>query len=124
RFNWNTPILLSPHDPKTVYFGGQFLFKSLSRGDAWDTISADLTRGLPEGWTDTGHTITTIAESPLKAGILWVGTDDGRLHLTKDGGKEWIELTAKIPALNIRPGEKKGGGDAWITRVECSHFNE
>jgi photosystem II stability/assembly factor-like uncharacterized protein len=114
RFNWNSPILISPHNPKTIYFGGNFLFKSQDRGDNWEKVSPDVTRGgKPE---DTGHTITTIAESPLKAGLLWVGTDDGRVHVSKDGGKEWTEVTGNIPQL-----EKNGG---WITRVECSHYME
>jgi photosystem II stability/assembly factor-like uncharacterized protein len=114
RFNWNSPILLSPHNPNTIYFGGNFLFKSTDRGDKWETISPDLSRGAKE--KDTGHTITTIAESPLRAGLLWAGTDDGRVHVSKNDGKDWTEVTAKIPQL-----EKDGG---WITRVECSHHAE
>ena len=114
NFNWNAPILISPHNPKTVYFGGQYLFKSIDRGDLWEKVSPDLTHG--HVLRDTGHTITTIAESPLKAGLLWVGTDDGRLHVSKDGGKQWSELTSNVPVL------AKDSG--WITRVECSHFAE
>jgi photosystem II stability/assembly factor-like uncharacterized protein len=114
RFNWNAPILISPHDPKTIYFGGNFLFKSTDRGDKWETISADLTRGGKA--EDTGHTLTTIAESPLKEGVLWAGTDDGRVHVSKNGGKDWSEVTGNIPQL-----QKDGG---WITRVECSHHGE
>jgi hypothetical protein len=108
-------MLLSPHDPKTLYYGGNFLFKSADRGDKWEVISPDLTRGKPGPSPDSGHTITAIAESPLKAGVLYVGTDDGRLHVTRNGGKEWQELTDKVPAL-LSAG--------WVTRVECSHFAE
>jgi photosystem II stability/assembly factor-like uncharacterized protein len=114
RFNWNSPILISPHAPKTIYFGGNFLFKSTDRGDTWDKVSPDLTRGDKK--EDTGHTITTIAESPRKQGLLWVGTDDGRLHVTRNGGKEWTEVTANIPGLATDGG--------WVTRVECSHHAE
>ncbi len=112
RFNWNSPLLISPHDPQTLYFGGEFLFKSVNRGDQWDIISPDLTHGFKKA--DTGHTITTIAESTLRAGLIWVGTDDGRVHLTRDGGKSWTDLTDRIP----------GPKDRWITRVECSHHDE
>jgi photosystem II stability/assembly factor-like uncharacterized protein len=114
RFNWNSPILISPHDPKTVFFAGQYLFKSADRGDKWDKISPDLTHGGVA--RDTGHTITTIAESPLRAGLLWVGTDDGRLHVSKNGGQDWLEVTSHVPVLAKETG--------WITRVECSHFAE
>jgi photosystem II stability/assembly factor-like uncharacterized protein len=113
RFNWNAPLLLSPHDPKTVYYGGNVLFKSVDRGDKWEVISPDLTRGGPGPSADGGHTITAVAESPLKAGVLYVGTDDGRLHVTRSGGKDWTDLTDTLPAL---PPER------WVTRVECSHF--
>jgi photosystem II stability/assembly factor-like uncharacterized protein len=113
RFNWNSPILLSPHNSKTVYFAGNLLFKSVNQGDKWERISPDLTRGEKKG--DTGHTITTIAESPLKPGVLYAGTDDGRLHVTRDDGKTWTELTNKIHGLPK---------DGWFTRVECSTFAE
>jgi photosystem II stability/assembly factor-like uncharacterized protein len=115
RYNWSSPLLLSRHDSNTVYFGGNHLFKSNNRGDKWQPISPDLTRGKPGPSTSTGHTLTTIAESPNQAGLLWVGTDDGRLHLTRDSGKTWTELTEKIPDV---PAER------WISRVECSHFAE
>ena len=113
RFNWNAPILISPHDHKTIYFGGQYLFKSGDRGDNWDKVSPDLTRGAVA--KDTGHTITTIAESPKTVGILWVGTDDGRLHVSKNGGKNWTDVTKNVPPLKT---------DSWVTRVECSHHSE
>jgi photosystem II stability/assembly factor-like uncharacterized protein len=114
RFNWNSPIHISPHQPKTIYFGGQYLFRSPDRGDTWETISPDLTHG---GKTqDTGHTITTIAESPITKDLLWVGTDDGRVHVSKNGGKDWTEVTKNIPVLAKNEG--------WITRVECSAHAE
>jgi photosystem II stability/assembly factor-like uncharacterized protein len=121
RFNWNAPILLSPHNSHLVYFGGNRVFRSVDRGNSWRVISPDLSRSEPGADATTGHTITTIAESPLRSGLLYAGTDDGRLHVrrprgsTPDGRSTWIDLTDKIPDL---PPER------WITRVECSHFAE
>lgn len=113
RFNWNSPLLLSPHDPKTLYFGGNFLFRSTNRGDRWERISPDLTRGAEA--RSAGHTLTAIAESPLKAGVLYAGTDDGKLHVTRDGGQTWTDLSEKIPGVPQ---------DRWITSVDCSHTDE
>jgi photosystem II stability/assembly factor-like uncharacterized protein len=113
RFNWNSPMLLSPHNPKTIYFGGNYVFRSTARGDGWEIISPDLTLGRPGPSTEFGHTITTLAESPLKAGVLWAGTDDGRLLVTRDGGRLWHDLTDTLPKV---PAAR------WISRVECSPF--
>jgi photosystem II stability/assembly factor-like uncharacterized protein len=113
RFNWSSPILLSPHNPRTVYFGGNHVFRSVDRGAHWETISPDLTRGKPGASADNGHTITTIAESPLKPGLLWAGTDDGRVHFSRNGGVEWTDVGTKIPDV---PAERH------ISRIECSPF--
>jgi cyanophycinase len=113
RFNWSTPFFLSPHDPKTFYVGANFLFKSTDRGDKWEKISPDLTRG--GSGPGFGHTISTIAESPEKARILWAGTDDGRLHVTRDGGKNWADVSKNVPGV---PEQRT------ISRIECSHFDE
>jgi photosystem II stability/assembly factor-like uncharacterized protein len=113
RFNWNAPILLSPSNPRTLYYGGNHLYRSVNRGSEWETISPDLTHGKPGPSDNTGHTITTIAESPLRPGVLYVGTDDGRVHVSRNGGADWTDLSAKIPGV---PPER------WITRIECSHF--
>jgi photosystem II stability/assembly factor-like uncharacterized protein len=115
RFNWNTPLLLSPHDPRVVYYGGEMLFKSTNRGDRWEAISPDLTRGKPGPSEDRGHTITTVAESPARPGVLWAGTDDGRVHVSRNGGGDWSDVGGKIPG--VPP-------DRWVTRVECSPFAE
>jgi photosystem II stability/assembly factor-like uncharacterized protein len=115
RFNWNSPILLSPHNSQTIYYGGNFVFKSVNRGDRWETISPDVTRGKPGPSDDRGHTITTLAESPLKAGLLWTGTDDGRVLITRNGGLEWRDVSVRIPGS---PTERS------ISRVECSPFAE
>ncbi len=127
RFNWNAPILLSPHDNTVVYFGGNFLFKTTDRGSSWEKVSPDLSTNDPEKQKDSGGitpdntgaeihcTIYTIAESPLKQGLIWIGTDDGLVQLTQDGGKTWTDVTPNIKGL---PPE------SWVTRIEASHFNE
>ncbi|MBC8030490.1 MAG: hypothetical protein H7Z16_10295 [Pyrinomonadaceae bacterium] len=112
RFNWNSPIVLSPHDKNTVYFGGNVVFKSTDFGKSWEQISADLTTNNPEKQKDAGGpiaventsaeyhtTIISLAESPLQKGLLWVGTDDGNLQLTSDGGKNWSNIIASIKGV-------------------------
>jgi photosystem II stability/assembly factor-like uncharacterized protein len=112
RFNWNTPIIPSPHDPDTVYIGGNVVFKSTDFGTTWSVISPDLTTNDPEKQKDAGGpvwventtaeyhcTIISLAESPVQQGLLWVGTDDGRLWKSPDDGKTWIELTQNVPNL-------------------------
>ncbi|MCS7016717.1 MAG: hypothetical protein NZM42_11450 [Gemmatales bacterium] len=106
RFNWNTPLLLSPHNPRIVYYGGNFLFRSLNRGDTWEVISPELT-ATPRG------SLTTIAESPRRPGVLWTGSDDGRVCVSRDGGRTWTDVTAKIPGLPPA---------GHVTRIEASHF--
>jgi photosystem II stability/assembly factor-like uncharacterized protein len=113
RFNWSSPLLLSPHNPATIYYGGDHLFRSVDRGSRWEAISPDLTRGKPGPSADFGHTITTIAESPLQPGLLYVGTDDGKVQVSRNGGAAWRDVSEKLP--NVPAGR-------WITRIECSHF--
>lgn len=115
RFNWSSPILLSSHNSRLLYFAGNHLFRSYNRGGNWEIISPDLTRGTPGPSGNTGHTITTIAESPIRMGLLYAGTDDGRVHMSRDGGAHWIDLSEKIPSVP---------SDRWITRLECSRFAE
>ncbi len=116
RFNWNSPILVSPHDHQTVYYGGNRLFGSKDRGETWTLVTADLTSAqkrdeLPifgkkakdflsrnDGVVHWG-TITTLAESPVRAGVIWVGTDDGNLQVTRDGGKTWSNVAARVPGV-------------------------
>jgi photosystem II stability/assembly factor-like uncharacterized protein len=114
RFNWNAPILLSPHDSKTLYFGAQYLFKSINRGDGWERISADLTAAPKTGPVlPFAHNILALAESPVKAGVLWVGTDDGKVWVSKNDGKDWTDVSDKIAGV---PKERA------IAKIECSHF--
>ena len=98
RFNWSFPVLLSPHDPRILYAAGNILFKSTTEGESWEAISPDLTRNdkskQQDGWLSQIYdTIFTVSESPLTAGVIWVGTDDGRVQLTRDGGKNWVDMT-------------------------------
>jgi len=108
RFQWTAPILISPHDPNTLYYGGERVFKTTDGGVHWEAISPDLTRNdkskqQPSGGTitidDTGteyyDTVFAAAESPITKGLIWVGTDDGLVHITRDGGKNWTNVTPK-----------------------------
>jgi photosystem II stability/assembly factor-like uncharacterized protein len=108
RFQWTAPILVSPHDPNTLYHGGERLFKTTDGGMHWEAISPDLTRndkskqqvsGGPIDKDDSGteyyDTIFAVAESPLVKGLIWVGADDGLVHITRDGGKNWTNITPK-----------------------------
>lgn len=111
RFNWNAPIVRSPHDKNTVYFGSNVVFKSTDFGKTWSAISPDLTTNDPEKqksvgtiWTENTTaeyhcTVIRIAESPVQAGVIWAGTDDGNLQLTTDGGKRWTNLTGNAQGV-------------------------
>ena len=129
RFNWSSPLILSPNNPRTVYFGGNHLFKSVDRGNSWRIISPDLSSNNPD-WRNpsksgyltnsvTGgenhFTIITIGESPVNDAVVWAGTDDGFLHVTQNGGASWKEVGASLPGIDSR---------IWISRVEPSRFVE
>ena len=111
RFNWQTPILLSPHNQDVLYFGTNHLHKSENKGDNWQLISRDLTSGGKKGNVPYG-TITTIAESPLVEGLLYVGSDDGLVHISKNGGKTWKNISLNLPK------------DMWVSKVYASSHNE
>ena len=118
RYNWITPLILSPHNPQILYTGAQVLFRSLNRGDAWQEISPDLTTNDPSRCgLNSGSvpycTITTISESPITAGIIWTGTDDGKVHVTRDSGATWSDLTAAVAAAG-------GPADRYVSRVFAS----
>ncbi len=99
RFNWSTPIALSPHDPTILYTAANRVLRSRDEGGSWEVISPDLTRhdaakmAAPGGETGDYCTIATLAESPLAPGVLWVGSDDGLIHLSRDGGATWRDVT-------------------------------
>ncbi|MEM7355654.1 MAG: glycosyl hydrolase, partial [Acidobacteriota bacterium] len=109
RYNWSSPILLSEHNADILYFGANKLYRSLDQGESWQAISEDLSRSEMRGDVPFG-TLTTLAESSLEFGLLWAGTDDGYLHVTDDGGREWREVSGSLPK------------DRWVTRVEASRF--
>jgi photosystem II stability/assembly factor-like uncharacterized protein len=113
RFNWNAPLLVSSHNPRTIYFGGNHVFRSTNRGDDWERISPDLTRGQPGRNAYMGHTLTALAESPLSAGLLYAGSDDGRVHVRRGDHGSWLDISERIPG--VPP-------DRWVTRIECSPF--
>ena len=132
RFYWNTPIELSPHNPAVVYTGAQFFFKSTNRGDTWWMNTTDLSNdvdrfatpimGVPgrapmaskhDGYS-TNSVITAIAESPVRAGVIYVGTDDGNLHVSVDGGEKFTNVMGNIPGVK---------GAIQVTRLEPSHFD-
>jgi len=113
RGQWMAPTIVSPHDPNVVYHGLQYVYRSMHRGDTWERISPDLSYGDPKMLGDIPYqTLFALAESPQRFGLLYAGTDDGRLHVTRDGGKTWTELTANLP-------QKR-----WISRVVPSAFDE
>ena len=125
RFNWTFPIMISKHNPDALYTAAQYLFKSTNQGMSWTKISPDLTRndktkqlrsGGPitkdETGTENYDTIFSVAESPLKEGLIWVGSDDGLIHLTRDDGQHWEDVTPKdIPDWSL------------ISIIEPSHFD-
>ncbi|MGH7577306.1 MAG: WD40/YVTN/BNR-like repeat-containing protein [Longimicrobiales bacterium] len=124
RFNWDAPIHISPHDPNVVYWGGNVLFRSADYGHSWEVVSPDLTTNDPEKQRDSGGeiyndntaaefhtTILSIAESPVEQGVIWVGTDDGNIQVTRDGGATWTNVRENVPGL---PPE------TWIGNIEAS----
>jgi len=129
RFNWNTPIHMSPNEKGTIYIGAQFLFRSRDHGQTWDRISPDLTTNDPEkqkqeesgGVTidnsaaEMHTTIYSISESPKNGQIIWVGTDDGNLQITRDGAKTWTNVVGNVPNL---------AKFSWVSTVEASRFDE
>ncbi|HSS75939.1 MAG TPA: glycosyl hydrolase [Thermoanaerobaculia bacterium] len=141
RFQWNFPIVFSPNDPNTLYAAAQVLFKSSDSGQSWSAISGDLTRNDKSRLGSSGGPITkdntsveyygtifTVAESPLEASTIWAGSDDGLIHVTRDGGKTWKNVTPKgipewiqINAIDASPHEK-GGAYVAATMYKSDDF--
>lgn len=127
RFNWNTPIALSPNEKGTIYIGAQFLFRSRDQGQSWERLSPDLTTNDPEkqkqelsgGITvdnsaaEMHTTIYSISESPKDKQVIWVGTDDGYVQVTRDGGKTWKNVTKAIPGVPA---------GSWVSWVQAGSF--
>jgi photosystem II stability/assembly factor-like uncharacterized protein len=128
RFNWNTPIHASPTQKGTIYIGSQFLFRSRDRGDTWQRVSPDLTTNDPQkqqqeqsgGITidnssaEMHTTIYSISESPRNAAVIWVGTDDGNLQLSRDGTRTWTNVVGNVPGLPA---------NSWVSWVEASRYD-
>jgi len=131
RWNWSTPIVLSPYgSPRILYVGANHLFKSVDRGDTWMIISPDLSKNHPEktrkesggltpdevpgGGAEYYGTIVTIGESPARPGVIWVGTDDGNVQITQNGGKTWTNVAPNISSLPSQ--------EFYISRVRPSKF--
>ncbi|MTI87321.1 MAG: hypothetical protein FH748_05065 [Balneolaceae bacterium] len=129
RFNWNSAIATDPFNPGTVYFGSQYVHRSPDRGENWEIVSPDLTTDDPEkqkqhnsgGLTidatgaENFTTVTAIAPSPLTEGVIWAGTDDGRIHVSQDAGDNWKDVSGKLK------GVPEG---SWITQIKASKYNE
>jgi len=126
RFNWNAPITLSPQTPGVVYFGGNVVFKSTDNGLSWAVISPDLTTNDPKKQVSSGGEIVvdntaaefhssllSIAPSPLDSNVIWTSSDDGMVHVTRDGGKTWTSVFGNVPGLEPA---------AWLATIEASHF--
>lgn len=120
RFNWNSPMIMSHHKQGVIYLGGNRVFRLTDRMEKYSVISPDLTRNEPGHTIAVGSgaenygTVFSLAESPKRAGLLWAGTDDGRLWLTENEGGKWTELTDNLP-------EPARG--QWVSRIEPSHFD-
>jgi photosystem II stability/assembly factor-like uncharacterized protein len=127
RFNWNAPLILSPHDKNTVFLGGSVVFKSNDFGKTWAIISPDLTKNNHERLKDAGGpvftentsaeafaTVISVSESPLQAGLIWAGTDDGNLQMTNDSGKNWMNVVKNVPKIPE---------DSSVSHIELSRKN-
>jgi photosystem II stability/assembly factor-like uncharacterized protein len=127
RFNWSSPIILSPHDSRVIWFGGNHLFRSADRGDTWTIVSPDLSTadtafvnpesgGLTRDVTsaETHATVFTISESPLVPGVVWAGTDDGNIQLTRDGGRTWTNLRSNLRGVPAH---------TWVSRMLASRVD-
>jgi len=132
RFNWQSPILLSSFNQDIVYFGSNHFHRSMNRGDSMVSMTGDLSNGAKTGNVPYG-TLTTISESPFHLGLIYTGTDDGNIHVTKDGGYTWEQLNTR---QNLTPSQKKRNGrdvtqflkldtkDLWVSRVLASQHRE
>jgi photosystem II stability/assembly factor-like uncharacterized protein len=129
RFNWNSAINFDPFDEETIYFGSQYVHRSTDRGESWEIISPDLTTndttkqkqyesgGLTMDATGAENftTVLAIEPSPVEQGVIWAGSDDGKIHITRDNGENWTDLTR-----NLR-GVPEG---SWVSQIKASKFNE
>jgi photosystem II stability/assembly factor-like uncharacterized protein len=138
RFNWTAPVALSPHDPGVLYTTSQYVHRSRDEGTSWDKVSPDLTRNDPKTTGDSGGPITldqtgaeyhatifAFAESPVEPGVLWAGSDDGLIHVSRDNGKKWTNVTPRLIAAQtlisiIEPGQHDAG-TAYVAANRYKH---
>ncbi len=127
RFNWTAPMVMSHHDPRTIYLAGNYVFKTTDAGDTWTIISPDLSDNDPvrrlqqvsggltpdNSGAESHASITTLSESSITPQVIWTGTDDGNVHVTRDGGRGWVDVRANVPGVPE---------DLWVSRIEASHF--
>jgi photosystem II stability/assembly factor-like uncharacterized protein len=129
RYNWSSPLILSPHDSKVVYLGSNYLFRSTDRGESWSIISPDLSTNDPDyttpapgpflgerGGAERHATLITVVESPIRPGIIWAGTDDGNVQVTRDGGTTWTNVRNNLPTSQVP-------ARTWVSRVEPSRYD-
>jgi photosystem II stability/assembly factor-like uncharacterized protein len=127
RFNWSAPLVMSPHDPRTLFLGGNHLFKTTDQGETWSIISPDLSTNDPEkiegqsggitpdnSGAETHGSLTSVSQSPIDADVIWAGTDDGNVQVTRDGGRTWTNTRANVE------GVPEG---IWLGRLEASHHD-
>ncbi|NKB88964.1 MAG: glycosyl hydrolase [Acidobacteria bacterium] len=127
RWHWNFPLEISPHDTDTVYVGSQFVHRTTNGGQSWEEISPDLTTNdkarqqdsgggltIDNLYTWTGAVLFSIAESPVEEGLLWVGSNDGRVHVSRNGGDSWDDVSANVPGLYV---------ESWIKGIEPSRYD-
>jgi photosystem II stability/assembly factor-like uncharacterized protein len=138
RFNWTAPVALSPHDPNVLYTTSQYVHRSRDEGTTWEKVSPDLTRNDPKTTGDSGGPITldqtgaeyhatifAFAESPLEPGVLWAGSDDGLIHVSRDSGKHWTNVTPRLIGAQtlisiIEPGQHDAG-TAYVAANRYKH---
>jgi photosystem II stability/assembly factor-like uncharacterized protein len=129
RYNWQTPILLSKHNQDVLYFGTNRFYRSLNKGDTMIAMSGDMTNGRIAGNVPYGS-IATISESPIRFGLVYAGTDDGNIHLTRDGGYTWEQLNEISKPVTTRPSKQPATGtklqtnNLWVSRVTASQYKE
>jgi photosystem II stability/assembly factor-like uncharacterized protein len=138
RFNWTAPVFLSPHDPNVLYTTSQYVHRSMDEGTTWDRVSPDLTRNDPKTTGDSGGPITldqtgaeyhatifAFTESPIEPGVLWAGSDDGLIHVSRDNGKKWTNVTPRLITAQtlisiVEPGQHDAG-TAYVAANRYKH---
>ena len=127
RWHWNFPIHISPHDPDRVYVGSQYVNVTANKGQSWEMLSPDLTTNDKTRQQDSGGGLTidnlytwdgsvlfSIAESPVEEGVIWTGSNDGQVHVSRDGGGNWRNVSGNVPGLHV---------DSWIKNIEPSRYD-